>query len=162
MIQQGSSVQQGVALDEMVVGRGCRIGKNCRLKYCVLMDNVQIGDGCTLSDCVIDSGCVVGDGCALAHCVVGRGVRLGEFFTATGRLIHKWARGAALRRSEPPVEDDEALEALWQPEFALAAPSAGFSVPLTVLEEEVGAERERENSIDYGWGKTALKGCLGW
>ena len=63
--------------------------------------------------------------------------------------------------------EDEALEALaalaalWQPEFALAAPSAGFSVPLTVLEEE-GEEREREGSIDYGWGKSALKGCLGW
>lgn len=163
MIQQGSSVQQEAVLDEVVVGKGCRIGKNCRLKYCVLMDGVQLGDGCVLSDCVLDSGCVLDAGCTLAHCVVGRGVRLGEFFTATGRLVHKWARRGRVRRSEPPVEDEalEALAALWQPEFALAAPSAGFSVPLTVLEEE-GEGREREGSIDYGWGKSALKGCLGW
>ena len=98
-------------LDEVVVGKGCRIGKNCRLKYCVLMDGVQLGDGCVLSDCVLDSGCVLDAGCTLAHCVVGRGVRLGEFFTATGRLVHKWARRGRVRRSEPPVED-EALAAL--------------------------------------------------
>ena len=113
MIQQGSSVQQEAVLDEVVVGKGCRIGKNCRLKYCVLMDGVQLGDGCVLSDCVLDSGCVLDAGCTLAHCVVGRGVRLGEFFTATGRLVHKWARRGRVRRSEPPVED-EALAALWR------------------------------------------------
>lgn len=160
MIQQSTTVQQDVVLDEMVIGKGCHIGKNCRLKYCVLMDGVRIGDGCALSDCVIDRDCVIGDGCTLAHCVVGRGVCLDAFFTGTSRLIHKWARRGGMRRSEMPVEDDESVEALWNPDLALAPPSTGFSVPLTAL-EEVGEEREREGSIDYGWGKAALKGCLG-
>lgn len=149
-----------VMLDEMVVGEGCRIGKNCHLKYCIMLDNVVIGDNCTLSDCVIDHGCVIGNHCTLSHCVVGQGVTLNDGFTGNSRFIHKCAWCGCLMCSEQPQEDD-ALSVLWEQDYALGAQGTGYCLPLGVLEEEMGRERDRDGSIDYGWGKSALKGCLG-
>mgnify|MGYP004671358105 FL=1 len=40
-------------LDEMVVGEGCRIGKNCHLKYCIVLDNVVI-DNEAIAGCEMD------------------------------------------------------------------------------------------------------------
>lgn len=74
-----SEVAEGTVISHSVIGRGCRIGKNCQLRNVFIMDHVKIGDNCQLSNCVIGPEVVVGNHCKISECgILGEGVELPE------------------------------------------------------------------------------------
>ncbi len=45
----------------MVIGKGCKIGKGCRLKDCTLIGNTIIGDGVYLEATIVSYRCKIGN-----------------------------------------------------------------------------------------------------
>lgn len=72
-----SEIAEGTQISYSVIGRGCSVGKNCRLKNVYIMDNVKIGDNCQLLNSVVGSGVVVGADCKITDCgIIGDDVEL--------------------------------------------------------------------------------------
>jgi len=64
-------VGEKVQVKSSTIGRGVKIGKNCRLNNVVVHDNVTIGENCVLQNSVLSAGCSVGNNCNLNDCQVG-------------------------------------------------------------------------------------------
>ena len=72
-----SQIDEGTTISSSVIGRGCKIGKNCRLSNVFVWDNAVVGDNCQISNCVIGVDAVVNSGCKISDCgIIGEGVEL--------------------------------------------------------------------------------------
>lgn len=72
-----SEIAEGTKISCSVIGSGCRIGKDCRLRNVFVMDNARIGDNCNLSNCVIGMGAEIGSDSKITDCgIVGDCVEL--------------------------------------------------------------------------------------
>ncbi|KAI8468580.1 MAG: nucleotide-diphospho-sugar transferase [Monoraphidium minutum] len=77
-IGAGSSVGDGSSVAHSVVGRGCRIGRNCVLRGAYLQDNVTLGDGCSVIHALLCEGVTLKPGAAASPgCVLSYGVVVG-------------------------------------------------------------------------------------
>lgn len=62
---------------DCVLGRAVRIGENCDIAGCVILDDVMIADGTTLRNSVIGADVRIGRGvCVAPGCILGKGVRI--------------------------------------------------------------------------------------
>ncbi|XP_062539221.1 translation initiation factor eIF-2B subunit epsilon [Armigeres subalbatus] len=77
VIGEKSEVADKTVVENSVLGNGCKIGKDCRISNCFLMDGVEVGDGCTLEHSILGGQVKIGANCNLTNgCVLGEEVEL--------------------------------------------------------------------------------------
>ncbi|KAK0394424.1 hypothetical protein QR680_000727 [Steinernema hermaphroditum] len=77
-------VGSGVAMDNVVVGEGCKIGDNVVLKNCTLGSGVTIAEKTCLTNCIIDDNVTFG-----LNCTIGQGCYIEKDYTvADNSIIH--------------------------------------------------------------------------
>ncbi len=70
---------------DTVIGDNVYIGKNTKLRSCVIMNGAYIGNDVTLNDCIICGNSKIGNGCAVyENAVAGENSRLGEGTVVSG------------------------------------------------------------------------------
>ena len=77
------------AVDKVVFGNGCTLGKCCTLgNRCKLGDGCKLGNRCKLgNECELGNWCVLGDDCELGdQCTLGKCCTLGEYIDARATL----------------------------------------------------------------------------
>ncbi|XP_035918042.1 translation initiation factor eIF-2B subunit epsilon-like [Anopheles stephensi] len=93
-----SEISDGAYLQRSVVGRGCRIGQNCRIVNSFLMDGAIVEDDAELSHCVLGQDVKVGNGCIISPgTVLGEGVQIPDQMVVPRSLL--------LQANEPPAGD---------------------------------------------------------
>lgn len=122
-----SEIAEGAAISFSVVGNGCKVGKDCRLRNVFVMDNVRIGEGCNLSNCVIGQGAVIGKGCKITDCgIIGENVELPDKTTLQKNFV----------QCTKPDDDYEEFEEIGKRAFIVKHDSNG--------EEAEGVDSDEE------------------
>lgn len=126
-----SEVAEGTAISYSAVGRGCRIGKDCRLRNVFVMDGARIGDNCQLSNCVIGWGAVLGDNCRISECgVIGEGVELSAKTVVQKNYV----------QATRPEDDYEEFEAIGERAFVVKQGASGMEAEGVDSDEEEDEE----------------------
>ncbi|SMB88540.1 mannose-1-phosphate guanylyltransferase [Desulfonispora thiosulfatigenes DSM 11270] len=77
-VVQDSAKQEG----NVVIGSGCYIGNNVRLKNCIIWDDCIIADNVVIENAIIGSKCLIGEGSTInSQVVVGCGCKIGSNVT---------------------------------------------------------------------------------
>lgn len=70
---------------DTVIGDSVYIGRNSKLRNCIIMNGSYIGNDVTLNDCIICGNSKIGNGCAVyENAVVGENSKLGEGAVVSG------------------------------------------------------------------------------
>ncbi|XP_058128246.1 translation initiation factor eIF-2B subunit epsilon-like [Anopheles ziemanni] len=121
VVAENSTIEEDTSIRQSVVGRGCKIGRKCRIRNSFLFDGATVGDNCVLDHCVIASGASVGAGCHISDgAVLGERVELPGGMTVAKVLIQadkpddewggasqKLAERAYTVPEEQPDEDED-------------------------------------------------------
>uniref|UniRef100_A0A6B2E7N3 Translation initiation factor eIF2B subunit epsilon n=1 Tax=Phlebotomus kandelakii TaxID=1109342 RepID=A0A6B2E7N3_9DIPT len=126
VMHEGSSVGENSWLSHSVVGKGCRIGNNCKVTDSFIFDDVTIEDNCRLD-----------------HCVLGRGVIVKSGATLTGGSVC----GDKVVIPEKAVLDKLTVQST-PPEFLEASQKLGNSAFIVLEEEEKDAQDSDEEDRD--------------
>lgn len=132
VVMAESEIDEATVISYSVIGRGCRIGRDCRLKNVFIMDNARIGDNCQLSNCVIGPSAIVNAGCKITDCgIIGEGVEL-----PSKSQVHKNYVQAA-----KPDDDYEEFEAIGAKAFIVKHDAGG-------AEADGGLDSDEEDDQD--------------
>lgn len=110
IVGRGSVLGQKCSAKRTVVGAGCRVGNNVKVRtgatcchaYCdapqlinsVVMDDVTIGDGCHIQNSVLCAGLEVNAGCSLKDCTVAPGYVVAEGLDLKDEVLTAWVGGS--------------------------------------------------------------------
>ena len=83
----GGSLDEKSTVKRSILGLSVRIGKNCRITGCTLMDGVVVGDGVKLENCIVCTGATIGERCSLKECVVGARYRVQDRLDKKGEEL---------------------------------------------------------------------------
>lgn len=73
LVGEGSEFQERTTVKKSVLGKNCKIGTQCKIANCIILDDVVIEDGVNLDQCVICSGAKLGKSSKLTRCRIGYG-----------------------------------------------------------------------------------------
>lgn len=77
VIGELSEIDDKTVVSHSVLGKGVKIGKNCRITNSFVMDEVEIGDNCELDHCVVGEQAKIGSNSKLTNgCILGQKVVL--------------------------------------------------------------------------------------
>ncbi|MBI2861132.1 MAG: NDP-sugar synthase [Chloroflexi bacterium] len=77
LIGEGCIIGRDVRIKGAVIGPCCRVGEGARLEEAVLWRGVQVAEGALLSNCVAGDAASIGCGCHVPPgCIIGDGVRI--------------------------------------------------------------------------------------
>uniref|UniRef100_A0A182PFE7 Translation initiation factor eIF2B subunit epsilon n=1 Tax=Anopheles epiroticus TaxID=199890 RepID=A0A182PFE7_9DIPT len=128
VLGEESDIREGTYLRQTVVGKGCKIGRNCRIVNSFLLDGAVVGDNSVLSHCVLERDVQVGARCNLKPgTVLGEGVQIPDGLVVDGLL---------LQANEPSADD-------WGTPVQKIAERA-YTIPVLQEDESDSDEEDRE------------------
>ncbi|EEH48837.2 translation initiation factor eIF2B catalytic subunit epsilon [Paracoccidioides brasiliensis Pb18] len=102
VIGQGSSLADHTTVENTIIGRRCRIGKNVILDGAYLWDDVTVGDGTEIRHAIIANGAVVGDKCIIENgALISYGVKIGN-----GMTVREGTKVTRAEREQGPIPSD--------------------------------------------------------
>lgn len=72
----GGFLDERSTVKRSILGLNVRIGKNCKITGCTLMDGCSVGDGAKLENCILCMRSQIGERATLKECIVGANYRV--------------------------------------------------------------------------------------